>query len=78
MLRRGREVVRRSALGLKLKGDGPVQVNRIKRVKRGSADRTWEQPWGERRYVRNHYNEMRVGLVEKSSLKRPVAFRVRL
>ena len=28
-------------------------------------DETWEQPWGERRYVRNHCNEMRVTLREQ-------------
>jgi alpha-glucosidase len=27
---------------------------------RRSADETWEQPWGERRFVRNHFNELRV------------------
>ncbi|MFT3762100.1 MAG: glycoside hydrolase family 97 protein [Pseudoxanthomonas sp.] len=28
-------------------------------------DETWEQPWGERRFVRNRYNQMRVTLTEK-------------
>jgi alpha-glucosidase len=43
-----------------------------------SVDETWEQPWGERRYVRNHYNELKVTLVEKTSLARSlrVVFRV--
>ena len=43
-----------------------------------SADERWEQPWGERRYVRNHFNEMRVGLTEKTASKRrlDVVFRV--
>lgn len=27
---------------------------------RRSVDETWEQPWGERRFVRDHYNELRV------------------
>jgi alpha-glucosidase len=27
---------------------------------RRSVDETWEQPWGERRHVRNHFNELRV------------------
>ena len=27
--------------------------------RRRSVDETWEQPWGERRYVRNRYNELR-------------------
>ena len=29
-----------------------------------SVDETWEQPWGERRFVRNHYNELRASFVE--------------
>ncbi|WP_421737305.1 glycoside hydrolase family 97 protein [Caulobacter sp.] len=41
-------------------------------------DETWEQPWGERRFVRNHYNELRVTLAEKTGLQRrfDVVFRV--
>ncbi|KAF1718441.1 alpha-glucosidase [Pseudoxanthomonas yeongjuensis] len=43
-----------------------------------SFDETWEQPWGERRSIRNHYNELRVVLTEKNALKRSidVVFRV--
>jgi alpha-glucosidase len=43
-----------------------------------SVDETWEQPWGERRYVRNHYNELRARFTETGSLKRAldVVFRV--
>ncbi len=41
-------------------------------------DETWEQPWGERRSIRNHYNELRVTLAETKALKRryDVVFRV--
>ena len=41
-------------------------------------DETWEQPWGERRYVRNHFNELRVHLTEKTALARSldVVFRL--
>ena len=28
-------------------------------------DDTWEQPWGERRFVRNHYNELRLVVAQK-------------
>jgi len=31
-----------------------------------SHDDTWEQPWGERRYIRDHYNELRVHVVQKA------------
>ncbi|MBC6983417.1 glycoside hydrolase family 97 protein [Caulobacter sp. 17J80-11] len=62
VVRNGREVIRRSALGLSLEGDGPAQVNRIERIERAYADQTWEQPWGEQRLVRDRHNEMRVRL----------------
>lgn len=41
-------------------------------------DEAWELPWGERRSIRNHYNEMRVTLTERNALKRSldVVFRV--
>ncbi len=39
-------------------------------------DDTWEQPWGERRYVRDHGTEMRVTLNERSGRKLDVVFRV--
>ena len=45
-------------------------------VAQRSFDDTWEQPWGERRYVRNHGNEMRVTLSEKSGRALVVVFRV--
>jgi alpha-glucosidase len=43
-----------------------------------SFDDTWELPWGERRFVRNHGNEMRVTLREKANDRRTlsVVFRV--
>ncbi len=43
-----------------------------------SFDETWEQPWGERHHVRNHYNELRVTLGETAKPGRnfDVVFRV--
>lgn len=43
-----------------------------------SFDETWEQPWGERRFIRNHYNELRVTLIEQTAPRRrlDVVFRV--
>jgi alpha-glucosidase len=45
---------------------------------RDSHDETWEQPWGETRLVRNHYNQLRVTLQEQGSPGRRfgVVFRV--
>ena len=41
-------------------------------------DQTWEQPWGERRFVRNHYHELRARFTERAGLQRSfdVTFRV--
>ncbi len=41
-------------------------------------DETWETVWGEQRFIRNNYNELRVELKEKSGLGRTcfVVFRV--
>ena len=43
-----------------------------------SGDTTWEQPWGERRLVRDRFNEMTVTLAETSGPKRSIdiVFRV--
>lgn len=43
-----------------------------------TVDETWEQPWGERREVRNHFNELRVTFTERTALARTfdVVFRV--
>jgi len=43
-----------------------------------SANERWELPWGERRFVQNRFNELRVSLTEKQDLKRrlDVVFRV--
>ena len=43
-----------------------------------SADTTWDQPWGERTHVLDHFNELRVRLKETTALARrvDVVFRV--
>ena len=45
---------------------------------RAEADETWEQPWGERRLVRDRHRELRVTLAERSGARRrlDVVFRL--
>ncbi len=45
---------------------------------KASSDNTWEQPWGERRFVRDQYNELFVRFQQRSGFKRMMAVRVRL
>jgi alpha-glucosidase len=71
--RQGKVVIAPSRLGVLL-ADAPKLERKfaIQSKATRSVDETWEQPWGERRFVRNRYNEMRVRLTETSALKRSV------
>ncbi|WP_296946054.1 glycoside hydrolase family 97 protein [uncultured Massilia sp.] len=77
--RKGKDIIAPSRLGFNLanawKLDGGFSV-RDTRV--SEHDDTWEQPWGERRHVRNHYRELRVELEQKERDQRALAvvFRV--
>ena len=77
--RAGRPIVAESRLGFLLTDAPKLERNfRGDGVQTRSFDETWEQPWGERRYVRNRYNEMSVRLTEKNPPGRSfvVVFRV--
>ncbi len=64
--RQGRPVIAESRLGFLLTDAPKLERNfRLAGSSRRSADETWEQPWGERRFVRNRYNELRAQFVEK-------------
>ena len=77
--RSGAPVINESRLGFLLT-DAP-KLERSFKLENASTrtfDETWEQPWGEWRKIRNHYNELTVDLVEKDRLTRKlrVVFRV--
>lgn len=56
---RGETIIEPSALGLSFAtGRDLYRDLTIQSVSFASADQTWEQPWGERQYVRDHHNEM--------------------
>jgi alpha-glucosidase len=62
----GRTVVSWSRLGLEFVGDEPDAGRyRVVRADRVSHDETWEQPWGERRVVRDHHNELLATYVDE-------------
>ena len=79
VFRLGRPVISPSRLGFLLTDAPKLERNfAIAEAGRRSEDSRWEQPWGERRYVRNRYNELRVRLTEKVGPRRSldVVFRV--
>src|SRR5690349_11936682 len=54
--RKGKEIIAPSHLGFNLANAPKMDDGFTVKDKRVSEhDDTWEQPWGERRYVRNHY-----------------------
>lgn len=75
----GREVIRPSRLGFLLKQaphlDGGFTLVSSDRK---SVDETWTQPWGEKKDIRNHYNELRAELAGsgKPVRKMTLVFRV--
>jgi alpha-glucosidase len=77
--RNGKPVITDSALGLRLRDGAQLYPwFALQSQKTSGVDETWEQPWGESRTVRNHYNELRTGFAETGRDKRrmDVVFRV--
>ncbi len=77
--RRGRPVIADSRLGILLANAHKLERDfRLEGTERQSANTTWEQPWGERSFVRNRINELRVRFVEKraGAARLDVVFRV--
>ena len=75
----GQDVIMPSRLGFVLRGADPLNQNlEITASERQNLDETWEQPWGEVQWIRNHYNELRVTLEERAAAPRrmEIVFRV--
>jgi alpha-glucosidase len=77
--RKGKLVLAPARLGFLLT-DSYAMVRDFGFVDQSSAtgDENWEQPWGERRFIRNHYNELFVRFAQKSGLKRMMGVRFRI
>ncbi|MDZ4811196.1 MAG: glycoside hydrolase family 97 protein [Pseudomonadota bacterium] len=75
----GEPVIAPSRLGFLLRNTEKLERNlSLVEQSASSFDQTWEQPWGENRYIRNNYTELRVRFAETIKLKRSfvVVFRV--
>ncbi|KPK82234.1 MAG: alpha-glucosidase [Bacteroides sp. SM23_62_1] len=72
-------VILTSALGFNFKYREPLDSNFvIKDYEETAVDETWEQPWGEKRIIRNNYNQLTIFLEEAGNLSRKlnIVFRV--
>ena len=75
---RGEEVVGPSHLGFRFKGQPALEENlTMTGAARASRDETWEQPWGERRLMRDAHNELAVTFATKEKKPRRFSLRVR-
>jgi alpha-glucosidase len=67
----GRDVIRPSRLGFELRHLPALSGDfEIASVERTARDTTWETVWGEFRWIRDHHNELRVNLVERTGARR--------
>jgi alpha-glucosidase len=76
--RLNRPVIEKSRLGMDLRNSEPLGNQMvIENMSRSRTDVEWEQPWGETRFVRNRYNELKIHLSEQGteSRKLVVVFR---
>ena len=75
----GDPVISNARLGLDfVEGPGFRSGVRITSTEHRSHDSTWEQPWGERRSVRDHYNEMLVNFASRRAQDLHFALRFRV
>jgi alpha-glucosidase len=67
----GKKIINYSRLGFLINGnDSLCSGFEVIKTTKSTFDETWNQPWGEEINVRNHYNELRISLQEKSGKKR--------
>jgi alpha-glucosidase len=73
-----RPLILPSLLGFEFHGAAPLRDGlRVTDTVRQSHDEWWTQPWGEVTRVRDHYNELAVGVVETAPPNRRLTVRVR-
>ena len=76
---KNKEVIKSSKLGFLLKDAEPLKSDfKVLASSQNLYDETWTTVWGEQKFIRNNYNELRVSLIEdsKSPRKLEIVFRV--
>ena len=79
VMRRGKILIAPSRLGFLLTNAPQLDAGfQLEKQSVSEHDDTWEQAWGERRFVRNHYKELRLDVVQKPPFDRhlTIVFRV--
>lgn len=72
------QVINPSDMGFTLKNNENLSGNfELLKVEKSSFDDTWQQVWGEKKKIRNHYNQMVVKLQQKNAQKRKLEIHFR-
>lgn len=72
------EVISPSDMGFVLKNNEDLSGGfEIKKVEKSTFDETWEQIWGEKKQIRNQYNQMVIQLQQKNGNKRKLEIQFR-
>lgn len=72
------EVVTLSDMGFLLQGNDDLSKNfKINKVENSTFDEYWEQVWGEKKKIRNHYNQLELELQQKNKQKRTLKIQFR-
>ena len=72
------EVISPSEMGFLFKNNDDFSKNfEIIKVENSTFDETWEQVWGEKKKIRNHYNQLVVKLQQKDKQKRQLEIQFR-
>lgn len=75
---RDESIIPKSGLGMRFQRQAAIETSlRQVGIERRSSDTTWEQPWGERRVVRDNYNELFVSFASIDGPAREFGLRVR-
>jgi len=72
-------IIGESRLGLRFASRAELDAGfRLAETSRSGGDTTWEQPWGERRFVRDHFNELLLGFESVAGPERRFNLHVRV
>ena len=75
----GKQIMRPARLGFAFaKAKSIYRHLEVSEVSRTSENNTWEQPWGEQRVIRNHYNELVVKFTDKNDANNAFNVQVRV
>jgi alpha-glucosidase len=75
----GTQIMPAGRLGLRFEAQPALDAGfRVADTATASHDETWEQPWGERRSVRDRHNELRVDFESATGAARRFSLRVRV